>query len=158
MMQRILMTDVLVADPGGGVIEFVDGAGEVVLQMSLPPGRTRASKYLPLAKGLIGLPGAGLTVFPASVSSVTSDYILRYQSAANPNFVPRSSAERIAADLERRMSRLEAVERAARKRERAKERSLQVPDPKPDTLQEPEKKSGDDEGTQPEVTDGAAKP
>lgn len=115
---------VFMVGPDGAVVILVDAVGEVVSEVPLAPGAYTGAAVRRLAGGFSVHEIAGdvshVTPLPrAQLQRVPG----HWGSAANPHFEV-SDATRRAAELERRMARLEALERAVSKRDKLRDRAI----------------------------------
>lgn len=110
--------------PDGAIVVIVSGDGEVVAEMPLAPGCYSGGYLRRLAGGrmIAGVDGDCSQITPLA-RALLQRVPGHWDSAANPHFEV-TDASRRAAELERRMARFEALERAANKRDKLRERAI----------------------------------
>lgn len=108
------------AGAGGGSIELLEEeSGELLAVFDLSAGEHGANRYLPfVGPGQRLEPGANVVVWNPPARVAVMDFGAEaFTSAANPDYVV-TPAQRHVRDLERRMRRLEALERVSLERSR----------------------------------------
>lgn len=150
-MQELNRNTVLFASKGGGTLDLVDEqTGEILAQMFVPEGRSKATKWLDLAG-----PGQELQVGDNLIALEPSHRIRvqtfgeeAHASAANPEYRV-TSAMRQSRELDRRLLRLEVAASRLRASEEVSERveaskAVTPPDPSEAALVTP---AGDKESS-----------
>lgn len=123
-MQEINRNTVLVAPKGGGYLDLVSEDGEILAQMFVPEGRSRALRWLDLCgPGQVLQVADGVVALEPSHRIYTQDFGAQaFASSANPSFRVTSAA-RQAREFERRLRHLEFVGSRARARQEAQDRA-----------------------------------
>lgn len=140
MASEINKRTVLVAGPGGGVLDVVSSDGEVLYQLTVPPGQHRAGQYLALvceggelqvSSGIAAVtPASGVGVQRPAVVCLPDGTICdhKYQTGANPDFQPMGTAEKQAEAMRRQVARMTALNDTHERRLRAMAQVERIPD------------------------------
>lgn len=123
----MLRSDILFASKATtfSVEDLTDGT---VTEVLVPAGRHRASYWwdlLPQAHKVTL--GDGLSIFPARSGYTVIAPVGRYKSDANPDFVPKGQAEKLADALRLQLARLSATNKANDARVAAAKRLAAIP-------------------------------
>lgn len=145
MKNEVTSAAVLVSDKGG-TLECISAEGERLFAIAVPAGRVRASLYtdlvpeganLQVGDGLVAFhPRSGLTIQRPDLVELGGEMVDQmYQTGANPDYAPPTSADKMARQLRLSIDRLAANNDAAERRLRALEtieRIPKAPEPEPD--------------------------
>lgn len=112
----------------GGVLDVISAEGELIYQFKVPAGRQRASQFLDLIPDGAKLEiSEGLAGFQPRNGVAVNAHPEAYQTAANPDYVPLSNADKMAEKMRRDMARLAAAADTAERRAKALMKMERIP-------------------------------